>query len=88
MKTVRLELPTELMELLGSEEDAKREAKLALVFDLVRRGRVSRAKAAELLGIPLAEFPALLAEYSIPWFDYSPEELERDLESLKSARPR
>lgn len=83
MKTVTLELPTELLELLGSEEEAKREAKLALVFDLVRRGRVSRAKAAELLGVPLAEFPSLLAEYGIPWFDYSNEDLGRDLESLR-----
>jgi predicted HTH domain antitoxin len=88
MKTVTLELPTELLELLGSEEEAKREAKLALVFDLVRRGRVSRAKAAELLGIPLTQFPALLAEYGIPWFDYSTEDVERDLESLRSARQR
>lgn len=66
MKTVTLDLPRELLELLGSEEEVKREAKQALVFDLVRRGRVSRAPAAELLGIPLAEFPALLAEYAFP----------------------
>jgi predicted HTH domain antitoxin len=84
MKTVTLELPTELLELLGSVEEAKREAKLALVFDLVRRGRISRAKAAELLGMQLAEFPAVLAEYGIPWFDYSNEDLELDLESLRS----
>ena len=88
MKTVTLELPPELLDLLGSEEEAKREAKLALVFDLVRRGRVSRAKAAELLGMPLAKFPALLAEYAIPWFDYSADDLERDLESLKAASQR
>ena len=84
MKTVILELPTELLDLLGSEEEAKREAKLALVFDLVRRGRISRAKAAELLGVRLGEFPELLAEYGIPWFQYSAEDLERDLESLRS----
>ena len=88
MKTVTLDLPPELLELLGSEEEAKREAKLALVFDLVRRGRVSRAKAAELLGMSLAKLPALLAEYDIPWFDYSADDLERDLESLKAARQR
>jgi predicted HTH domain antitoxin len=49
---------------------------------------VSRAKVAELLGIPLAEFPALLAEYGIPSFNYSTEELERDLESLSSTGAR
>jgi predicted HTH domain antitoxin len=84
MRTVTLELPTELLELLGSEEEAKR----ALVFDLVRRGRVSRAKAAELLGVSLSEFPELLAGYGIPWFDCSPEDLQRDLENLRSAGQR
>ena len=84
MKAVTIELPEELLELLGSEEEAQREAKLGLVLDLVRRGLLSRAKAAELLEIPLPEFPALLAQYRIPWFDYSPEDLQRDLRTLQS----
>lgn len=83
MKALTLELPAELLDLLGSEEEAKREAKVALVFDLVRRGRLSRAKAAELLEVPLADLPGLLAQYRIPWFDYSPEDLQRDLQALR-----
>jgi len=79
-----VELPPELVELLGSEENAKRDAKVAVVFDLVRRGRVSRARAAELLGLALWDLPALLTEYRIPWFDYSPEDLARDLETLRA----
>jgi predicted HTH domain antitoxin len=90
MKTVTIQLPAELLELLGSEEEAEREAKLALVLDLVRRGRVSRAKAAEFLHVSLHDFPSLLAEYRIPWFDYSSEDLRRDLEVLQkgSTSPR
>ena len=83
MGAVRIDLPAELLELLGSEEEAKRGAKVALILDLVRRGKLSRAKAAELLDIPLWDLPALLAQYRIPWFDYSPEDLRRDLESLR-----
>lgn len=82
MKAVTIELPPEVVRLLGSEEEAKRGAKVALVLDLVRRGTISRAKAAELLGTPLVELPALLAEYRIPWFDYSAEDVERDLRAL------
>ena len=52
MKTLTIELPPELLKLLGSEEEAKREAKVALVLDLVRRGKVSRTKAAELPSVP------------------------------------
>jgi predicted HTH domain antitoxin len=82
--TVTIELPAELERLLGTEEDAKREAKIALVLELVRKGRISRAKAAELLQLSLWDLPSLLAQYRIPWFDYSPEEIEKDLQSLRS----
>ena len=83
MTALTIDLPAELLELLGSEEEAKRGAKVALVLDLVRRGKLSRAKAAELMGMPLSDLPALLAQYRIPWFDCSPEELDRDLDSLR-----
>ncbi len=83
MKALTIELPVELLQLLGSEEEAKREAKCALVLDLVRRGKLSRSKAAELLQIPLWDFPSFLAQYRIPWFDYSPEQLQQDLQALR-----
>lgn len=86
MKAVTIELPPEVLQLLGSEEEARREAKVALVLDLVRRGRISRAKAAELLQMSLWDLPALLAQYRIPWFDYSPEDLRRDLAALRSGK--
>jgi predicted HTH domain antitoxin len=86
MRDFTVELPGELLELLGSEEEARRGAKTAVVLDLVRRGLISRAKAAELLGLTLWDLPGLLAEYRIPWFDYSPEEVERDLEALRALR--
>ena len=86
MKAVTIELPPEVLRFLGSEEEAGREAKVALVLDLVRRGKVSRAKAAELLEMSLWDLPALLAQYRIPWFDYSPEDLRRDLAALRSGK--
>ena len=88
MKNLTVELPPELVELLGSEEQARRDAKIAVVLDLVRRGRVSRARAAELLGLTLWDLPALLAEYRMPWFDSSPEDLERDVQTLRDASNR
>ena len=83
MKAVTIDIPAEFLELLGSEEEAKRGAKVALILDLVRRGKISRARAAELLDIPLWDLPTLLAQYRIPWFDYSPEDLRRDLETMR-----
>ena len=86
MKPVTIELPPEFLEVLGSEEEAKREAKVAMILDLVRRGKVSRAKAAELLQVSLWDLPALLGQYRIPWFDYSPDDLQRDLAALRSRK--
>ena len=85
MKGFTVELPGELLEILGSEDEARRDAKIAVVLDLVRRGRISRAKAAELLDLALWELPALLSRYRIPWFDYTPDDLERDLAALRNA---
>ncbi len=84
MKVVTIDLPAELLELQGPEEEAKRDSKVALVLAFVRRGKLSRAQAAELPEMPLGDLPALLAQYRIPRFDYPPEDLRRDLESLRT----
>jgi predicted HTH domain antitoxin len=88
MKGFTVELPGELLEILGSEDEARRDAKVAVVFDLVRRGRISRAKAAELLDLTLSDLPVLLSKYRMPWFDYTPEDLERDLATLRATEQR
>ncbi len=82
-----IDIPSELLEVFGTEDEARREAKTALILDLVRRGKVSRARAAEFLQIPLADFPAFLAQYQIPWFDYSAETLRVDLLALAAPPP-
>lgn len=77
-----IDIPPELLEIYGTEDEARQEARTALILDLVRRGKVSRARAAEFLQISLADFPAFLAQYQIPWFDYSAETLREDLRTL------
>ncbi len=86
-RQLTIDITTELLELLGTEDEARREAKTALILDLVRRGKVSRARAAEFLQIPLADFPPFLAQYQIPWFDYSAETLCEDLLALAAPPP-
>ena len=88
MKIIKIVIPDEIINLLGSEEEAKKEVKEALVLDLVRRGKVSRQKAAELIGINLWDLPEFLAKYRIPWFDYSKEDLQKDLDALRGRAER
>ena len=84
MKSLTIEISPELGACLGSEEEAKREIYQALIMDLLRQDKVSRAKAAELLNIPLGEFPQYLARYRIPWMDYTQEDLEEDQKTLNN----
>lgn len=88
MKPVTIELPAQLVELFGSEEGAKQGAREAIVLDLLRQGRLSRGKAAELLGIPMSELPELLGRYRIPWFGSSTDEVQRDVETLRKGEGR
>lgn len=83
MQSIEIPIPEEIVNLLGSKDAVRKEAHQAFVFDLVRRGKISKGKAAELLGISLWELPDLIAQYQIPWFSYSPEELEKDIETLR-----
>ena len=53
MKIIEIPVPEEIIDLLGSEDAARQGAREAFVFDLVRRGKISKGKAAELLGISL-----------------------------------
>ena len=81
--TVQIDVPDTLLNLIGSPEAAKVEAKEAFVLNFVRKGQISRSKAAELLGVSLWELPELLAKYEIPWFHYRKEDVEQDLKTLK-----
>jgi predicted HTH domain antitoxin len=83
MKIIEIPVPDEIINILGSEDAAEKGAREAFVFDLVRRGKISKGKAAELLGISLWELPELIAQYQIPWFSSSSEDLGKDLETLR-----
>jgi predicted HTH domain antitoxin len=86
VKTVQIEVPDEVVELIGSEQKIQEEAKEALLLNLVRKGMISRSKAAELLGVSLWDLPQVLARYEIPWFHYRKQDVEADLELLKRRR--
>ena len=63
MKIIEIAVPEEIIALLGSEDTARKEAKEAFVLDLVRSGKISNGKAAELLGMSLWDLPELVAQY-------------------------
>ena len=57
MKSLHVEIPPELRACLGSEEEATHEVHQALVMDLLRQGKLSRSKAAEILHVCIRRIP-------------------------------
>lgn len=80
--TLTLDLPEELIALLGSPEAAAHRAKEALVLDLLREARISQGKAAQLLGISRWASLDLMAQHQIPSGPETAEEMRREIENM------
>lgn len=66
VKELKIKVPNELVELLGSKEEAEKEITQSAVIEWFREGRISSGKAAELLGMSLNEFIDMLGKKRIP----------------------
>ena len=81
--TVALELPRDLLEALDvSQAEIEPRLRQLIALELVREGRISSGKGAELLGISKLAFIQLLAQHQIDYFTESPEELEAEVATL------
>ncbi len=69
---------------MASEEENLR---LAAAIDLYRRGLVSQGKAAEMAGIPRADFIDELAARKVDVFQVDFDELKREIEEEAEVRP-
>jgi predicted HTH domain antitoxin len=85
-KTISIELPDSLTRLYRSEKELTKEMKEALVLDLVRKHKITWRQGAQFLGMSYKEFLHFLYENKVPVFDYTPEELDEDLETLRKLK--
>ncbi len=80
---LRVELPAEVVALLGeTREAATVRAKQAVILDLLREGRISQGKAARLLGVTRHDIIDLMAEYDIPSGPATIEELREEVDLI------
>ena len=81
---VALDLPRDLIGALDVPQTglAARLTQL-IALGLLREGRISSGKAAELLGISKPDFVSLLAQHGISYFTESPDELAADVAILE-----
>ena len=85
MQRLTLELPDELLDLLGSPEVVAVKVREALVLDLLRDGRISQGQAARLLGITRWDVLDLMAQHGVPSGPESAEEMRQEIDAARSA---
>ena len=66
-----------------SKEELAREVRLVWILDLVRRGRISVGKGAELVGLDRWQFAEVMADHGVPTLAYPASELDRELAALE-----
>ncbi len=82
--TVRMDLPRDLLGALEVPESRlERRLRELIAVELVREGRVSSGKGAELLDISKEEFVQLLARYDVAYFSESPDELAAQVANVE-----
>ena len=78
-RTLLLELPDELVALLGSEEAVAAKAKETLLLELLREARISQGKAARLLGLTRWDILDLMVQHHIPSGPETAEDVRREI---------
>jgi len=71
-----VEVPDELVDLVGGQEQAGHLMTQAAVAELVRRRVISSGRASELLGVSRWDLPDLLNSFEVSVIDLRPEDLK------------
>ncbi len=79
MKTLTVTLPSTV-------ELNERELLIMLATKLYEKGKLSLGQAAELAGFSKRAFVEVLGSYDVSVFNYSTDDLERDVENAKNYR--
>lgn len=81
MTTLTIELPEELLSTLRqTPSEAEKDVRLAAAIEWYRRGATSQGRAAEIAGIPRADFIDALTARKVDVVQVDVEELRRELE--------
>lgn len=79
-RALNIPYPEDLPEALGeTPEEFEQELRFLVAAKLYEMGRISSGRAAELAGMDRVSFLNNLGRYKIPVFNYSLEELEREI---------
>jgi predicted HTH domain antitoxin len=82
MRELRLNYPDDLEQAVNlTPEEMTAQLLLMAALKMFELGKLSSGKAAELAGLSRVEFLEACGRYRVPIFNYSPEELQSEIES-------
>ena len=84
-RVLTLDLPEDVVALLGSPGEAGAQVKELLVVELLRRGRIGQSRAAEVLGTTRWGILELMGRYDILQGPETAEALEQELQTVRHA---
>jgi predicted HTH domain antitoxin len=87
-RALTVELPEELVALLGSPEAGATKARRALVIELLRDGSVSQGQAARLLGVSRWDLLDLMARLGVPSGPETAEEMRQEVATARQTHRR
>jgi predicted HTH domain antitoxin len=79
LKKLVLEFPPEVLEEDLQDRDVQMKAREGAVMELLRKGKLSQGRAAELLDISRNDLFDLMSKYDVPVMDMSQDELKKEL---------
>jgi predicted HTH domain antitoxin len=82
-KRIVLEFPSDVPENGLQDEDAIKKGEAIIVLELLRKGKISQGKAAELMEKNRNDVFDLMAKYDIPMDDFPKEELLRQIDDFE-----
>lgn len=84
-ESVSVEYPTDVrLTLRESKEEFAEELKTLAAVKLYELGKISSGKAAALAGVDRTTFLLGLGRYRVPVFNYTPEEVDREIEEARA----
>lgn len=85
LESVNVEYPADVrLTLRESKEEFATELKMLAAVKLYELGKISSGKAAALAGTDRVSFLLALGRYRVSVFNYTPEELEREVTEAKA----
>lgn len=79
LKKLVLEFPPEVLEEDLQDRDVQMKAREGAVMELLRKGKLSQGRAAELLDISRNDLFDLMTKYDVPVMNMSQDELKKEL---------